>query len=297
MRTTLRPDLPDGTYVANYKVVSADGHPISGAIKFGVGNGQLGDISALGANADPPTERLGTFARWLTYTAALLAAGLAFFLVFVHDGGADRRPHGQGRAGRRPSSARSASLLTIVVQAVARHRRGPRRDRARSTCSGACSARGSGWSDRGPARRTGPLPRRGHAADPRRWRRRLAFYGGLAVTTSFVLLGSRHRGRPNRWLAIGADVVHVALAAAWFGGLVGLTMTLRARTRAARAAGLPEPTLLGAAARRTAPHVAVGGGPRPRRPAPPRPAPAPNPVPSPPRSPSSAASRRWPRSR
>ena len=71
----------------------------------------------------------------------------------------------------------------------------------------------------------------------------LTFYGALAVTTSFVFWGHA-REAPNMWLAIAADVTHVAVAAAWFGGLVGLTITLRARTRSAQAAGLPQPALL-----------------------------------------------------
>ena len=36
----LAPDLPDGTYVISYRVVSADGHPVRGASVFGVGPGR-----------------------------------------------------------------------------------------------------------------------------------------------------------------------------------------------------------------------------------------------------------------
>ena len=37
----LQPDLPDGTYVVSYRVVSADGHPVRGGSVFGVGDGEV----------------------------------------------------------------------------------------------------------------------------------------------------------------------------------------------------------------------------------------------------------------
>ena len=33
----LKPGLPDGTYVATYRVISADSHPVSGGLVFSVG--------------------------------------------------------------------------------------------------------------------------------------------------------------------------------------------------------------------------------------------------------------------
>lgn len=242
VRASLKPDLPDGTYAVTYKVVSADGHPISGAIKFGVGSGQLGDISALGATGDPATERLGAVARWLTYTAGLLAAGLTLFLVFVHDGASDRRRLVHVVQVATVVGAFGA-LLTIAVQASLATGEGLGAATQVDVLRGVLRE-GLGWSSAvllvGLA-----LCHAAATARPSTLAQGLAFYGGLAVTTSFVFWGHALEA-PNRWLAIGADVVHVAVAAAWFGGLVGLTSTLRARTRAARRAGLPEPTLLGA---------------------------------------------------
>jgi copper transport protein len=240
LRTTLQPDLTDGTYVANYKVVSADGHPISGAIVFGVGNAQLGDVSGLVASGDPTTERAGTFGRWLTYTAALLAAGLAFFLVFLHDGAPDRR--------RMVAVVQVATILgalgavlTIAVQASLATGDGIGAFTQVEVLRGVLRE-GLGWSTAvlfvGLA-----LCHVAVASRPSVLAQALAFYGGLAITTSFVFWGHAIEA-PNSWLAISADVVHVAVAAVWFGGLVGLTMMLWTRLRAARAAGVPEPTLL-----------------------------------------------------
>ena len=50
----LRPDLPDGSYTATYRVVSADSHPISGGFVFTVGKGGRG---ARGLGLRP--DRLG----------------------------------------------------------------------------------------------------------------------------------------------------------------------------------------------------------------------------------------------
>ncbi|OUZ12235.1 hypothetical protein BHE97_02865 [Aeromicrobium sp. PE09-221] len=51
VRADLAPDLPDGSYEIRWRVVSADGHPISGRIPF-----------AIGAPGDPVPEAEGTAA-------------------------------------------------------------------------------------------------------------------------------------------------------------------------------------------------------------------------------------------
>ncbi len=83
----LEPGLPDGTYVATYRVISADSHPVAGGLVFSIG--------APGAAATPPiSELIGEsragaltqaafgVARGLTYLAtAVLLGGLAFLLL------------------------------------------------------------------------------------------------------------------------------------------------------------------------------------------------------------------------
>lgn len=241
LRVSMQPDLDDGTYVANYKIVSADGHPISGAVVFGIGDAQLGDISGLAATNDTTSERIAMFARFLTYTAALLAAGLAYFLAFVHDGAADRRPMAH-LVQLATIVAAFGALLTITAQASLATGDGvgavAQIDVVRSVLR-----EGMGWSAAvmfvGLA-----LCHVAVTTRPSALAQGLTFYGALAVTASFVFWGHAIEA-PNMWLAVAADVTHVAVAAAWFGGLVGLTFTLRARARSARAAGLSQPTLPG----------------------------------------------------
>ncbi|MEA2186650.1 MAG: copper transport protein [Solirubrobacteraceae bacterium] len=83
----LKPGLPDGTYVATYRVISADSHPVSGGLVFSVG--KTGATAAptvsqlIGdSTAGPVTQGVFGLARGLTYLAtAVLLGGLAFLLV------------------------------------------------------------------------------------------------------------------------------------------------------------------------------------------------------------------------
>src|SRR3546814_7332179 len=89
----LQPDLPDGTYVVSYRVISADGHPVRGGSVFGVGAGEV-DAGALGRvtgdDGDRVWDVVGAFGRAFAYGGSILAAGGALFLVLVHRGGSDR---------------------------------------------------------------------------------------------------------------------------------------------------------------------------------------------------------------
>ena len=52
----LQPDLPDGTYVISYRVISADGHPVRGGSVFAVGDVEV-DAGALGRVAGDGDDR------------------------------------------------------------------------------------------------------------------------------------------------------------------------------------------------------------------------------------------------
>jgi copper transport protein len=83
----LKAGLPKGTYVATYRVISADSHPVSGGLVFSIG--KTGAAAAptvsdlLGkSNAGPVTETVFGAARASTYLAtALVLGGLVFLLV------------------------------------------------------------------------------------------------------------------------------------------------------------------------------------------------------------------------
>ncbi len=233
LRTSLNPGLADGTFVANYKVVSADGHPISGAIVFAVGNAKIGDVSSLEAKNDPAMEVLSRIGQFVTYLGALLAAGLAFFLAFIHDGATDR--HRLQSITRWSTIVAAVGIATTIVAQAALATGNGVGSVLQSGTIGPVLRQGLGWS---AAVLLVGLAVVHLSVDMKQpvVAHSLAFYGGLAVAGSFVLWG--HASEADMpWVSIPADVVHVACAAAWFGGLVGLVFVLRARRPRLVAAG------------------------------------------------------------
>jgi len=230
VRVPLQPDLADGTYLASYRVISGDGHPVAGTIVFAVGD-VLDEASVTGLEqAEHPVARtLGDVARFLMYAGTLLLAGLAVFLAFLGDDGPER-----------PRIIRLAQLSAVpvligtvaVVVAQAALATGLGLDAvANDGVLGSVLAQGGlGWSLLmllvGVSLVLGSLAigRRGTLAQS------LTLYGGLLACGSFLLWGHTVEVEP-RVVAGVADAVHVSVAAVWLGGLVGLGIVLRNRSR------------------------------------------------------------------
>jgi copper transport protein len=85
----LRTGLPDAGYVATWRVVSADSHPVSGAFSFVVGAGQPVTAAAVGGgNAiDPGVAVLLPLARWIGYAGLALGLGVPLTLALCWPGG------------------------------------------------------------------------------------------------------------------------------------------------------------------------------------------------------------------
>lgn len=88
LAVVLKPGLPDGTYVATYRVVSADSHPVSGGLVFSVGApGAVATptVSALigDSSAGPVTQAAFGLARGLIYLATALVLGGLIFLLCI----------------------------------------------------------------------------------------------------------------------------------------------------------------------------------------------------------------------
>lgn len=84
----LQPGLPDGTYVATYRVISADSHPVSGGLVFSVGTpgaAAAPTVSELigDPRSGPQTQVAFGIARGLDYLATALVLGGLAFLLFV----------------------------------------------------------------------------------------------------------------------------------------------------------------------------------------------------------------------
>ena len=78
------PSLSPGSYVVSWRLLSVDGHPVGGSVFFTLGTAQHhADPGGMVRAAETPAGlRIAHLvARGLTYAGALLAAGLALFLV------------------------------------------------------------------------------------------------------------------------------------------------------------------------------------------------------------------------
>ncbi|MDN3240861.1 copper resistance CopC/CopD family protein [Glycomyces tritici] len=72
----------EGTYLVGYRVVSHDGHPVSGTFTYSVGaESEAPSAEALTAGTDPFVQALLYGNRWLGYAALALALGAGIFLA------------------------------------------------------------------------------------------------------------------------------------------------------------------------------------------------------------------------
>ncbi len=122
MGVGLKSGLPDGTYTATYRVISADTHIVYGGLVFNIGHAGAAPTftvaGLIGRNKSGKfTEIAFGLARGLDYlTIALLLGGLAFVLVAWLPGFAavaDAEPEWQ--AASRMFAKRMRALLSVVV--------------------------------------------------------------------------------------------------------------------------------------------------------------------------------------
>lgn len=74
-------DRPLGTYLVSYRIISADGHPLSGGFMFSVGAPSQTAPSAL--EDDPSVTVLMAVAKWIGYVGLMLTVGPLLFLAVL----------------------------------------------------------------------------------------------------------------------------------------------------------------------------------------------------------------------
>ncbi|WP_134738430.1 copper resistance protein CopC [Nocardioides sp. 503] len=228
--TTDLPDqLADGTYVVTWRVVSSDGHPITGSLTFSIGAPSetvvppdLSEASEAGVKSD-----LG-IAQAVQYVGLLLAAGLVVFLCWLAGGGLPSRPHRTVR-----TLLRAAAALTVLASAV-------------SVPLAGAYQQGLPFGD-SLSREAVDLDLvgddvlvlllqvvglgvalavlRGASPGPRE---RVAATAGAAVAVwSPAVVGHTRAFEPVPLLVV-TDVVHLSAGAVWLGGLAGVALALPA---------------------------------------------------------------------
>ncbi|MFG2235022.1 copper resistance CopC/CopD family protein [Streptomyces sp. NPDC048723] len=240
-RVELSDQLPQGTYTVAWRVVSADGHPISGAFVFSIGKPSgTAAVVATGSLEDTAAGRLYGFFRYVAYSGlALLVGAAAFVLVCWPTAGAVRPvrrvlavgwvalvastvallllrgPYETAGAltsafdlsqlGRtvtgRPGAALIARLVLLAVAAVLLRRLAVRLD---------------GDDDGSPRRDLGARVRLSGAL--------------LALALAFTWASAEHASAGIQVpLAIPVAVLHLLAMGVWLGGLITLAILLRRR--------------------------------------------------------------------
>jgi copper transport protein len=235
----LRDDLPDGTYVVSWRVVSADGHPVRGAFTFSVGEETAVDPgladAAFAGGSDLLYEWITGILRFIAYVGALGAAGAVALRALVHRDGDP--PPVLGWVPAAAGAALAAGLVHLPAQAAL--------------------ATGEGWlavTDGAVLRQvlgdgvwqsllvtsigllallvTTGLPWSGPT-------RPLALAGVVLAPVGFALTGHTRSMEPAV-AAYVADGAHLLAGAAWFGGLVALVGIVRERRGQDEALGAAE---------------------------------------------------------
>ncbi|MFJ9588886.1 copper resistance CopC/CopD family protein [Streptomyces acidicola] len=91
VRATLPAGLDDGTYTVAWRVVSADSHPVSGALLFSVGEPSATKAVATTPTEDPAVASLYNIARYVAYGGLALLIGVTVFTALLGGVGAPLR--------------------------------------------------------------------------------------------------------------------------------------------------------------------------------------------------------------
>ena len=86
----LKPGLGDGTYTGSFRIASADGHPVAGAIRFVVGNGELVGGASSSSTVDSQTSFAFDVVRWITFAGLALLGGSWLMFSIWPEGRDDR---------------------------------------------------------------------------------------------------------------------------------------------------------------------------------------------------------------
>ncbi|WFE26886.1 copper resistance protein CopC [Solwaraspora sp. WMMD791] len=218
--------LTDGTYVVSWRVVSADSHPVAGGFSFAVGAPSAGSVAIPVSTPDTALQVLRPVTEAVVYLGVLGGSGLAVFALLFLPG--------------RPAPRRTIQLLgaaALVALTVMPPVTAAWQDAADVTALATAAAWRTGWTaDLGLSAGlagagvivvlagTRMLTR---VTGGRRRAVATAVFAGAGLALGALLIVGHTRSFGPAWLVLGSDLLHLATAAIWLGGILGLTHLLR----------------------------------------------------------------------
>ncbi|HEV2074501.1 MAG TPA: copper resistance protein CopC [Thermomicrobiales bacterium] len=227
-------DLADGTYVVDWRVVSLDSHPITGALTFSIGEESGAPVEVATSSSD--VTPIASIVQGIAYLSLLSTVGLIWFRVFVV----------------RDVDGRTISLATggAILSAIAHLLLIPLTTIRQVGESIGALADPEMWEVeplsvtlRAVIFVVAGLAIEIHFArssDATRRTRRAVALGGLLALGSLTVVGHT-ADIPPTWLMHGSDFVHGAAGAIWFGGLLGLGRYLYVALRTRSSGNRPGP--------------------------------------------------------
>ncbi|TQL67890.1 copper transport protein [Nocardioides albertanoniae] len=217
--------LGDGSYVVAWRVVSNDGHPISGSLTFAVGAPSLSVAPPPSTAPSTATAVLHGVLQFVQYAALLLVAGLIWFRALMI--GDHRVPD------RATARVQRVQIVAGMVAVAALVLLAPASGALQSESGPGAIFTFDAWSPATVGKEwlsalVGVLGIA--AALALRDRPRPAAVAVLVAICSPALVGHSRAVVPT-WLVTSTDIVHLIAGALWLGGLVGLALTLPLITR------------------------------------------------------------------
>jgi len=220
--------LGDGTYTGSFRIISADGHPVAGSIRFVVGNGELAASTASSSTVNGTTSVVFDVVRWLAFAGLALLGG-GWLMLTVWPEGRD-----EGRARRLVWGGWLATALAAVAELLVQ---GPYvagtglGDVTKWTLLDATLHTTYGTAHSIRLLLLGALGAvlGAQLRDPRRSRlAEVAGALGIGVVLTYAASGHAESQDP-RWLAMTSYSAHLAAMAVWLGGLVFLLVAVLPR--------------------------------------------------------------------
>ena len=237
----LRSGLGDGSYLASYRVISADSHPVAGTVRYVVGDGPL-DVGGGGSGSAPVDRAVSTglaTSHWLSFAGVAMVGGS--WLVFTLWPAGRRR-----RAIRRLvwtgwglAAAGRGHRVPAGGAVRGRHRAGQHRPdepagrhpaRQRRPVAVAAGA-AAGRAGHGAHRAARPAPSGGRVPDGRypttrrrpSWAPEAAAIVGAGIVVTFAASGHTRSTNPH-WLWVLMDALHLIAMIVWLGGVLVLVV-------------------------------------------------------------------------